>query len=147
MPGPNPTNNYMGSFQFRVTIEGINDPLDGFIKVSPITSTTENIDFKHGLDSNVRKAPGRTTFEDVTLERVYSGLDELSVWREAIVNGNIDRRTVSIEYLRNDGSVVRKYSLYNCYPNKWELPEMDAGGSNTAVEKITFSVEKVVQEA
>jgi phage tail-like protein len=147
MPGANPTNVYIGSFQFRVTVEGINDPLDGFIKVSSIVSTTENIEFKHGLDANVRKAPGRTTFEDITLERVYSGLDEFAAWRESIVNGTIDRRTVSIEYLRNDGTLVRKYSLYNAYPNKWELPEMDAGGSNTAVERVTLSVEKVVQEA
>jgi phage tail-like protein len=147
MPGANPTNNYIGSFQFRVTVEGINDPLDGFVKVSSIVSTTENIEFKHGLDANVRKAPGRTTFEDITLERVYSGLDEFATWREAIVNGTIDRRTVSVEYLRNDGTMVRKYSLYNAYPSKWELPEMDAGGSNTAVERITLSVEKVVQEA
>ena len=91
MPGPNPTNNYIGSFQFRVTIEGINDPLDGFVKVSAITSTTENITFKHGLDRGVRKAPGRTTVDDIVLERVYSGLDEFSQWRESIVNGNIDR--------------------------------------------------------
>lgn len=147
MPGANPTNNYIGSFQFRVTIEGINDPLDGFTKVSPITSTTENIDFKHGLDRSVRKAPGRTTFEDITLERVYSGLDEFSQWRERIVNGELDRRTVSIEYLRNSGEVVRKYSLYQAYPSKWELPEMDAGASNAATEKITLSVERVVQES
>lgn len=147
MAGPNPTNNYIGSFQFRVTIEGINDPLDGFIKVSALTSTTENIQFKHGLDRSVRKAPGRTNFEDITLERVYSGLDEFAQWRENIVNGNIDRRTVSIEFLRNDGTMVRKYSLYNAYPCKWVLPAMDAGGSNTAVEQITLSAERVVQEA
>ena len=147
MPGPNPTNNYIGSFQFRVTVEGINDPLDGFIKCSAIVSTTENIQFKHGLDRSVRKAPGRTTFEDITLERTYSGLDEFAAWREQIVNGDIDRRTVSIEFLRNDGSVVRKYSLYSAYPSKWELPEMDAGASNAATEKITLSVERIVQEA
>lgn len=147
MPGPNPTNNYIGSFQFRVTIEGINDPLDGFVKVSALTSTTENITFKHGLDRSVRVAPGRTKVEDITLERVYSGLDEFSAWRESIVNGSIDRRTVSIEFLRNDGSVVRKYSLYNAYPSKWTLPAMDAGGSNAAMEVITLSAERVVQEA
>ena len=130
-----------------MTIEGINDPLDGFIKVSALTSTTENIQFKHGLDRSVRKAPGRTNFEDITLERVYSGLDEFAQWRENIVNGNIDRRTVSIEFLRNDGTMVRKYSLYNAYPCKWVLPAMDAGGSNTAVEQITLSAERVVQEA
>lgn len=146
MPGPNPTNKYIGSFQFRVTIEGINDPLDGFTKCSPIVSNTENIDFKHGLDRGVRKAPGRTSFEDITLERVYSGLDEFSSWRERIINGDLDRRTVSIEFLRNSGEVVRKYSLYNAYPSKWELPEMDAGSSSAATEKITLAVEKVVQE-
>ena len=147
MPGPNPTNNYIGSFQFRVTVEGINDPLDGFVRVSALTSATENIQFKHGLDRSVRNAPGRTKFEEITLERVYSGLDEFAQWRENIVNGNVDRRTMSIEFLRNDGSLVRKYSLYNAYPSKWVLPAMDAGGSNTAIEQITLLAERVVQEA
>lgn len=146
MAGPNPTNNYLGAHHFRVTIEGINDPLDGFVKVSPIVSTTENIEFKHGLDRSIRKAPGRTNFEDVVLERVYSGLDEFSAWRQRIVDGDVDRRTVSIEFLRPDGAtVVRRYELYNCYPCKWELPEMDGGASNPAVEKITLAVEKVLQ--
>ena len=142
----NPTNNYIGSFQFRVTVQGINDPLDGFIKVSPVVSTTENMDFKHGLDRTVRKSPGRTTFEDITLERVYSGLDEFSLWRQTVVDGKTDRREVSIEYLQRDDTVVRKYVLIAAYPSKWELPELDAGGSNTAVEKITLSVENVIQE-
>jgi phage tail-like protein len=146
MPGPNPTNNYIGSFHFRVQIEGINDPLDGFIKVSSIVSTTENVEFKHGLDRAVRKNPGRTTFEDVVLERVYSGLDEFSAWRQRIVDGEIDRRTVSVEFLKPDGiTVVRRYELYNTYPCKWELPELDGGGSNAAIEKITLAVERVVQ--
>lgn len=146
MPGSNPTNNYLGAFQFRVQISGINDPLDGFLKVSAITSKTEPIEFKHGMDRSVRKSPGRTSVNDVVLERVYSGLDEFARWRQAIVNGEIDRRTVSISYLKPDGStVVRRYELYNCYPTQWELPEMNASSSATAVEKITLAVESYVQ--
>lgn len=141
----NPTNNYIGSFHFRVTVEGINDPLDGFIRISSITSTTEAMDFKHGMDMSVRKAPGRTVFDDITLERVYSGLDEFHAWRKKIEAGQIDRRTISIEYLRPDHSVMRRYVLVNAFPSKWELPAMDAGGSQTAVEKITLSVEQVLQ--
>ena len=80
------------------------------------------------------------------MERVYSGLDEFSIWRQSIVDGTVDRREVSIEYLRNNDEVVRKYTLISAYPSKWELPELDAGGSNTAVEKITLSVESVIQE-
>ena len=148
MAGPNPTNNYIGSYHFRITVEGINDPLDGFIKISPIRSVTEQVEFKHGLDRSVRKNPGRTNFENVVLERVYSGLDEFSAWRQNIVDGNIDRRTVSIEYLKPDGvTVVRRYEMYNCYPCEWELPELDAGGSNAAIEKITVCTERVVQLA
>lgn len=143
-----PTNNYLGSFHFRVRIEGINDPLDGFLKISGITSKTEPIEFKHGLDRAVRKSPGRTTFSDVTLERVYSGLDEFAQWRQRIVDGEIDRRTVSIEYLKADGvTVIRRYELHNCYPASWELPAMDASSSATAIEKIALAVEHVVQLA
>ena len=146
MSGANPTNNYLGAFQFRVQVAGINDPLYGFLKVSAITSKTEPIDFKHGMDRNIRKAPGRTSVSDVTLERVYSGLDEFAKWRQAIVNGEIDRRTVSISYLKPDGTtVVRRYELYNCYPSQWDLPEMNASSSATAIEKITLAVETYLQ--
>lgn len=145
MPGKNPTNNYMGSFDFRVQVEGINDAMDGFLKVSAIKSKTENIDFKHGTDRTVRVAPGRTKWEPVILERVYSGLDEFAQWRQRVVDGQVDRRKVSIEFLRPDGTTVRRYDLYNCYPAEWELPEMDAGSSSTAVERIHLAVEKVVQ--
>lgn len=146
MAGTTNTNSYLGAFNFRVRVAGINDPLDGFLKVSQITSKTESMEFKHGLDRAVRKAPGRTSYNDVTLERVYSGLDDFARWRQAIVEGNVDRRTVSIEFLRNNGTeVVRRYELYGAYPSQWDLPEMNAGSSSTAIERITLSVENVVQ--
>lgn len=145
MAGPRPTNSYLGSHNFRVTVAGINEPLDGFQKVSEITCTIEPMTFRHGLDKAVRKAPGRTNFEDITLERVYSGLDEFYMWHREVRNGKIDRRTVSIEFLKPDGSVQRRYELYSAYPSKWQLPSMDAGSSNPSVEKITLSVERVEQ--
>jgi phage tail-like protein len=138
----------MGSFNFRITVAGINDPLDGFTKCSAITTETETIEFKHGMDKLVRKNPGRTKVSDITVERVYSGLDELAQWRQRIVDGIIDRRAVSIEFLRPDGvTVVRRYDLYNAYPSKWELPDCDASGSNAATEKITLTCERLVQIA
>ena len=137
MAGTTPTNNYLGSFHFRVRIEGINDPLDGFLKISGITSKTESMEFKHGLDRSVRKSPGRTSFNDIVMERVYSGLDEFAQWRQRIVEGEIDRRTISIEFLKPDGAtVVRRYELHNCYPSSWELPAMDAGSSATAIDYV-----------
>jgi phage tail-like protein len=104
--------------------------------------------FKHGMDRVVRKAMGRTVFNEVVLERIYSGRDEFSVWRDQIVLGVEDRRMVKIEYLAPDGrTVIREYDLYNAWPKRWELPPMDAGSSTPAVEKITLSVERVVMAA
>ena len=65
--------------------------------------------------------------------------------RQAIEAGNIDRRTVSIEFLRSDHTTMRRYVLLNAYPSKWELPAMDASGSQAAVEKITISSENILQ--
>lgn len=145
MPGPNPTNNYIGSFHFKVTVQGINDALDGFTSCTGIVSNTEPMEFKHGMDVVVRKAPGRTTFDPITLERVYSGVDEFTAWRDSIIAGNIDRRTVSIEYLRNDQSVVTRFDLLGAWISKWESPQMDAMGSNGALEKIELTFETVIQ--
>lgn len=147
MPGNRLTGVYLGSFHFRVTIAQ-GDPMDGFIRISPIVSETEEMTFKHGMDRVVRKAMGRTVFNEVVLERIYSGRDEFSVWRDQIVLGVEDRRMVKIEYLAPDGrTVIREYDLYNAWPKRWELPPMDAGSSTPAVEKITLSVERVVMAA
>ena len=131
MARPVPTTRNLGSLRLRVTIEGIRAPLDGFIGVSAITSSTERI---------------RTAPEDVILEREYAGLDEFAQWHHRIINGPIDRRVVSIEFLRDDGATVRTWSLVNAYPSRWVLPPMDADGSSPAVEVITLSAERVVQE-
>ena len=34
-------------------------------------------------------------------------------------------------------------TLHDCYPMKWECPEMNAGGSDGAIEKITLDVSQV----
>ena len=144
MPGNRLTGVYLGTFHFRVTISG-GDPLDGFIRISPVISETEEMSFKHGMDRVVRKAMGRTVFQEIVLERVYSGRDEFSVWRDNIVMGVEDRRMVKIEYLAPDGTLIREYDCYNSWPKRWELPAMDAGSSSPAVEKITLAVERVVR--
>jgi len=145
MPGPNATNTYIGAFHFKVTISGINDPFDGFTSCTGVKSTTEPMEFKHGMDSVVRKAPGRTVYEPVTLERVYAGYDDFTKWRDSIIAGNIDRRTVSIEYLRPDQSVLTRFDLIGAWISRWESPDLNAMGSDGAIEKIELTYEVVIQ--
>lgn len=133
---------YLGSHRFFVSLGGA-APADGFTTVSAIISVTEPITFKHGMDPYVRKAPGRVTWEDITLERVYCGDDAFAAWRDSIVNGSTDRRDVVIEFQDAAGGMKKSYTLSSCFPVRWELPGLDATGSNSAIERITLAVESV----
>lgn len=137
------TNDYLGSHRFYVTLGGA-APADGFTSVSPIISVSEPITFKHGMDSGVRKLPGRIMWEDVTLERVYCGDDAFAQWRDELVNGTATRKDVVIEFQDATGTTKKSYTLLQCFPVRWELPGLDANASNAAIEKIQLCVEGVM---
>ena len=147
------TDQYMGSFRFRVWVETIDPSLvnQAWLRVSGVVSTSEEMEFMHGSDPYVRKAPGRATFEPVSLERVYEGTDALYKWRRAIEmgwdpRGGDFRRNVNIELLDRAMQPQRRMVLSNAWPSRWELPELDASGPNAAVERITLTLEEVYED-
>lgn len=143
--GQYPTGSFVGTFQFRVTIEGINDPLEGFTKISEIKKEIETIEFKAGTDTGVRKSMGRVKVGDVTLERPYQGMDDFYVWFDTCTREH-DKRTITIDFLKPNGDTVRRYVLLGSFPKDWTLPAMDAGASNIGIEKITLAIENMYQE-
>lgn len=141
------TDNYIGAFNFRVTIPDVaGDINQAFVRVSGVVATSEPMEFMHGSDPYVRKGVGRTTYEDVTLERIYNGNDAFYGWRMEIEAGSITRKDVKIEMLKPDGAPARTMMCRGAWPSRWELPEMDATGSQGATERIGLSVERVTNE-
>ncbi len=143
-----PTEELFGGYNFLLEIQGvINDNkviVGGFKSVSGMDSETEIIEFKQGNDTVVRKKPGRTTYNNIVLERGYTASDDLFTWRENIENGKIDRRAGSIIILDQDGqSEVARYNFYEAWPCKWNVPDLDSDSSAMAIEKIELAVEKV----
>lgn len=143
--GSYPTGSFIGTFQFKVTIEGINDPMEGFTKISEIKKEIESIEWMGGTDSGVRKSMGRVKVNDVTLERPYQGMDDFYAWFETCTMEH-DKRTVTIDFLKPNGDTVRRYVLLGAFPKDWTLPPMDAGASTVGIEKITLAVENLIQE-
>lgn len=137
------TDNYYGAFHFRVSIAGLADVNQTFTKVTNIISESEPMEFAHGTDPYMRKSVGRTKFDDLALERVYNGSDEFYEWRLEIENGSLTRRDITIELMKQDGTVVRTMVCRSAWPMKWQLPDMDASASSPASEVITLSVERV----
>jgi len=137
-----------GSYNFLLEIQGvINDTktiVGGFKSVSGMDSETEIIEFKQGNDTVVRKKPGRTTYQNVILERGYTATDDLWTWRKNIEDGKIDRRSGSIIILDQDGQTeVARYNFYEGWPCKWYVPDMNSDTSGMAIEKIEIAVEKI----
>jgi phage tail-like protein len=136
-----PTDNYLGAANFRIFVSGINDPMDGFIKMSGLKATTEEMKFKHGMDTAVRHGAGRHDYEDIVLERAYSGVSEFYNWRKRIEAGVLDLRTMTIQFLDNGNNPRATFILGEAWPFLWEMDELDSGVSKVAIERITIAYE------
>lgn len=143
--GTYPTGAFIGTFQFKVQVEGINDPFDGFTKISEIKKEIEIMEWMEGTGRGVRKGLGRMKCGDVSLERAYQGMDDFYTWFETCTR-ETDKRTVTIDFLKPNGDTVRRYVLLGAFPKDWTLPPMDATSSTVGIEKITLAVENMVQE-
>ena len=143
--------NFVGGFYFEVSFETESDDVSpgeinqSFTRVSGVVSQSEQMEFMQGTDPFVMKAPGRSSFEDVTLERVYNGQDAFYKWRKAIQGGAIIMGTVHIRIYKRDGTEIRHMVCDHAWPSRWEMPELDASGSGPAIERITLTVREVYE--
>lgn len=137
------TDNYVGTHNFQVAIPGMDVLNTEFVSISGVVSTSEEIEFMHGTDPYVRKTAGRVTYEPITMERVYKGVDDFYAWRLEVENGNIERRDVTVTMMNSAFQAVRAMTLEGAWPSKWEMPNMDANSSGPALERITLTVERV----
>lgn len=141
------TDNYVGSHNFQVKIEGIDVINTEFVSISGVVSEAEEIEYLQDTDPYARKSVNRVTNEPITLERVYKGVDDFYGWRLEVENGNIERRDVTISMMNSAFQAVRTMKLENAWPSNWEMPDMDASSSGPAVERITLTVERIRESA
>ena len=137
---------YQGAFNFRITIDQVPDSSMKVVGVSNIVSESEIVEYKAGHESFVRKIPGRSKFSEIEITRIYQGYDEMYSWRTRIEDGHNDLRTVKVELLAPDlSTVVLQMVLLNCWPLRWQLPNLDASSTGPATETITLACEQVTQ--
>ena len=137
---------YVGSFNFRVSIDRIPQSISKVISVNGVATESDLVEYMLGPEPFVRKIPGRGKFTEVEIVRVYAGYDSLYNWRMMIEEGIDDLRTVKIEILAPDlKTVVLQMVLHNCWPHRWQLPNLDASSSSPATETITLACERVTQ--
>ena len=149
------------NFKFRVKWD--NRFVAGLSKMSALKRTTEAIEWREAGDpsSMVRKLPGRTKSEPLTLEAGLSQDRQFLDWAQQVSNPAGDaaislknyRKEVTIEVLNEQGNPVLGFTLKRAWPSEFQaVPEMDANANAVAIQTLKleyegFAIDDAVTEA
>jgi phage tail-like protein len=139
------------NFKFRVKWDGIY--VAGVSKVGMLKRTTDPVEHRVGGDpSTVRKSPGQTKYEPITLERGVTHDTEFEKWANKVwsigaglgseVSLSDFRKDLIIEVYNEAGQLVISYKVYRCWVSEFQaLPELDASANAVAIQSITLQHE------
>ncbi len=139
------------NLKFRVKWDG--RYVAGVSKVSALKRTTEVVEHREGGDpSTVRRSPGQTKYEPITLERGVTHDLEFEQWANKVWNLGSGlgsevsladfRKDLIIEFYNEAGQLAMAYKVYRCWPSEYQaLPELDAGANAVAIQTLTLQHE------
>lgn len=146
------------NFRFRVLLDGV--AVAGLSKMSAVKRTTETVEWREaGGNSTVRKMPGRSKMEPITLEAGLTQSTQFLEWAEQVSNPTGDggtlanfRKPVTVQVLNMQGVAVKAFTLDRAWPSEFQAtPEMDANANAVAItilklEYESFSIDRSVKE-
>ena len=116
----------------------------GFSECTGLTSENDPIDYREGTDElTARKLPGLRKQGNVTLKRGVAVGQDFYEWRKSVLDGNIDRRDISIVLLDELRTERVRYNLTAAWPCKWTGPELKGAANEVAVESLEICHEGV----
>ena len=134
------------NFRFLVEIKGLVQA--GFSDCSGFGSNIEVVEYREGGDvASVHKLPGKISYPDINLKWGLTDSRELYDWHLKAINGQIERKEVSIILLDSTGSEKVRWNLFAAWPSKWDGPDLNAKGNDIAIETLTLSCERVERHA
>lgn len=139
------------TFRFLVYFDTSTIPVAGVSKVMGLKRTTPKIEYKEGGNALVRKGPGRTEYEAITLERGLTHDRDFEDWADATQKLDKGAPTLSLDKLRKQllivllneaGQPVHRYIVHRCWVSEYQgLSDLDAGQNGVAIEHIKLEHE------
>jgi phage tail-like protein len=139
------------NFKFRVKWDG--KYVAGISKVSALKRSTEVVEHREGGDpSTGRKAPGRTKYEAITLERGVTHDTEFEKWANKVWNFGSGlgaevslkdfRKDIIIEFYNEAGQLAIAYKVFRCWVSEFQsLPDLDANANAVAIQHLKLENE------
>ncbi len=111
-------------------------------KVVPGVST---VDIE--TDASNLADPASSPINTVTISRDWSNTQEWYSWRKAVLDGKVDRRSISVIFHNDAGQEAGRANFFECWPCKWSGPSLNARSSGHATEKLEISWETMELKA
>lgn len=139
------------NFRFRVKWDG--RYVAGISKVSALRRSTEVVEHRDGGDvSEVRKSPGETRFDPITLERGVTHDPDFEAWANKVWDYKAGagaevsladfRKDIAIELHNEAGQLVLAYNVHRCWVSEYvALPDLDANADAIAIQSIVLQHE------
>jgi phage tail-like protein len=136
---------FLGCY-FALEIDGV--PSGGFAEVSGLTAEAKAVDYREGTDrqSNPRKLMGPASYGTVKLTRGYTKDNALWKWYSNILNGQPDRRNVTIVLMNEAREPQLRFNLIGVGLTKIDGPSFKASGNEVAMESVELVHEGLTLE-
>lgn len=129
------------SAHFLVTVDKF--AVGYFLEVGGLGSETEVSEHKVVGQNNqdlIRKIPGRSKWNDITLKRGMTANMEFYNWRKMVEQGQVaDARTnMTIQMLDQTGGIVAEWTVEKAFPSKISGPSLKSDSNDIGVEELTI---------
>ncbi len=136
----------VSTFRFQVEWQGTRI---GFTEVSGLNVTLQPIEYRSSDagDFQVTKMPGIPQFDDVVCKRgIFVDDNEFFIWLNTVRMSKIERRTITVSLLNEDGDPLMVWKINDAWPTKVEGPSLNSTGNEVAIESITLAHEGLTIE-
>lgn len=126
------------SYNFKLDIAGVTE--GHFTECSGLGVKVTPIEYREGGNNQVvRHIPGPVEYAAVTLRYGLTASRELWDWMLQAVQGNVERKNVSIIMLDSEGNnEVMRWNLNDAWPSEWRGAPLDAMSREIAIEDLTL---------
>ena len=129
------------NFRFRLEIDGLD--AGSFSEVSGFDATMDVVEYRAGDDPAITptKLPGLIKYGNITLKWGSSETMVLYEWLIDITEGTIEKKTVTLTALDEEGSPAASWRCINAWPVKYTAPDFNGTSSEVAIETIELAHE------
>lgn len=129
-----------GKFNYKVEIDGLE--AGGFSEVTGFDASIDVIEYREGdMTQTPLKIPGLKKYGNITLKQGLVDSMVLYEWMTAGLEGDVERKTLTITLLDIAGGPAASWQIINAWPVKYTAPDFNATSSEVAIESLEIAHE------